>query len=120
MNRRPLGMPDFWIVMGQLLAILLLCFLEYVFIKNKFDFWNYIVPTNCLLFLGFILFMAFQVYLQRQEEDDFRFALVLLLIGPAISICFNMFKYATDEKNFYGISMMTAYHTNFFAQGIVN
>lgn len=43
-----------------------------------------------------------------------------MLIGPVICVGLNLFKYATDDKNFYGISMMIAYHTNFFAQGIVN
>ena len=37
------------------------------------------------------------------------------MVGPLVSIALNMFKYATQEKNFYGISMMIAYHTNFFA-----
>ena len=53
------------------------------------------------------------------KDDECSWALLTTLIGPAISISLNFFKYASEEKNFYGIFMMIAYHLNFFAQGIV-
>ena len=87
----------------------------YVLIKNKFDFWNYIIPANIILFLGMCVFMGFQVYLQNLKDDEHGYAIWLLLVGPVISIALNFFKHLITGKNFYGYGMMLCYHSNFFA-----
>lgn len=92
----------------------------YVLMKNKSDWWNYVMPANIILFACFSAFFAFQYYLQGLPAHDFSHAQWLRLIGPITSICLNFFKYGTEEKNFYSISMMICYHTVFFAQGVVN
>ena len=33
--------------------------------KNKYDYWNYVLPANIVLFLGMVVQMFVQVYLQK-------------------------------------------------------
>lgn len=40
-------------------------------------------------------------------------------VGPITSIAFNFYKKGGDNKNFYTISMMMMYHTNFMVGGIM-
>jgi hypothetical protein len=115
-----LDIEDFKLVLGQLLAFTLLASLEYALMKNKFDFWNYVLPANIVLCFSFAVSFGFQVYLQGLSENEYSGALLLKLLGPVTSICLNFFKYGSMEKNFYGINMMICYHIVFFAQGVVN
>lgn len=115
-----LGADDVLLAFGQLLSSGTLAGLEYLLMANKSDYWNYAFPANIVLFFGFAAQFAFQIYLQGLPEEETGYALTLRLIGPLTSIGLNFFKYGTDEKNFYSISMMICYHTVFFAQGVAN
>lgn len=89
-------------------------------LNDKDDFWQHLVPANLMLFVGQLIYMAFQLYLCKLEDDDHGYALLQMLIGPVVTLFINAFKYATVKKNFFGIVLMLTYHANFFAQGIVN
>ena len=60
-----LDAQDFVIFLGQGLAIALLSLLEFGLMKNKYDYWNYVLPANIVLFLGMVVQMFVQVYLQK-------------------------------------------------------
>lgn len=119
-EKTPIGRQDFLIIVGQLITIFFFIMLCFKSLKNKQDFWNYMLPASFVLLLGLYAYMAFQVYLQRLKDDEYGYSIFLMIIGPIISVFFNFFRYGSDEKTFYGIGMMMCYHSIFYAQGIVN
>ena len=58
-KKLPLDAKDFLIFLGQILALSLLALLEYILMANKFDYWNYIIPANFILFCGILVYMGF-------------------------------------------------------------
>ena len=121
MRKLPLGFEDFKIVVGQLCTILSVSLLGFVLsLNDKDDFWYHLFPANLTLFGGQLVYMGFQLYMQKLDDDNHDYALLQMLIGPIITVCINNFKYDSKKKNFFGIALMMTYHTNFFAQGIVN
>lgn len=97
MRNLPLDKEDFKLIMGQLLAILIMCVCEFLIIRDKASFWAYVLPGNFMLFLGFLAYMFFQVYIQRLKADNFNYVLLIMLIGPITTFLLNCFKNSSGK-----------------------
>lgn len=83
-------------------------------------FWKFVFPANLVVYVGMLVYMAFQVYLSKLDDDDHGLVLAQLFIGPVFTILLNLFKQGSDKKDLYGVVMMLLYYVIFFAQGMVN
>lgn len=83
---------DFKYYQFQLVNIALWTMLCYLLIKNKDEFYEQMVPMSLVLVIGYTVFFAFQMYLQKLPKNLFNGAILLNLIGPMISIGLNFYK----------------------------
>lgn len=84
------------------------------FLVTKDDYGaKYLVPAVCTL--AAVMAAIYSAQLILGTSNGYKYAILIKLIGPAASICMNLWKVQTKNQNLYHIFLMINFDAIFFS-----